>query len=274
MEDGAWEEDSKDASGGEYGCAPEPAEHADFFMARETHRVTRCSTTVCALTRFMCGPGMEVPRAQYVGARSLWGTLSTAWNASVKAAAPHSRTFDRVSLSVFSRKLLESLEIDGKDTGYTGLSHVWLVAALSDGTFYWLQSFIGQYSLYTWMARKGHYHLTADQLDHRLTLLDRLTATDAWDGEAEAMYKELFNVSMKEHWFNDKLDPFRRARKLKTAEFNAEDHALVVVWDKVCDVSVECKKRASKGAEARKRPPPVRSNARSTKRTPARRRAP
>lgn len=276
-------EDSREAAGGDYGCTPEPTEHDDFFMARETHRVTRCSTTVCALTRFMCGPGMEVPRAQHVGARSLWGTLSSAWNASVKAGAMHSRIFYRVSLSVYSRKALESLERDEdeeeegsdgeRDTGYTGLSHVWLVAALSDGSFYWLQSFIGQYSLYTWMGRKAHYHLTADQLHHRLTLLDRLTLTDAWDTDAEAMYKELFNVSMKEHWFNDKLDPFRRGRKLKTAEFNAQEHALLVVWDKVCDVDVACKLRTAKAAEARKSSPPVRSGARLPKRTP-RRRAP
>lgn len=217
--------------GGKYGCIPEPV--ADS-MELETTRVTRCSTTVCALSRFFCGEGSEKSTDYRFGFDSL--------KDHIKRERPRGAQKTR-----FYRAVLSSVAAKSNDhsTKHTGLNHVWMIVALQDGTFYWLQSFIMKYSLYTWLKREGNYHLTKDELFRRLDNVERLTKARTWDAISEGYYAELFNVSMSDYWTMSDLDNSFQL-KARTERFDPQQDALITIWQQVCDLGVVCKERAPK----------------------------
>jgi len=221
-------------SGGEHGCVPERPDEDDDIMNTETWRVTRCSTTVCALTRYFCGPGAEVPSVEYyVGLSTLKAIINRRWESAT--ASQHPRYFYRLSLGVVPT----SKDAD-RSARYTGLSHVWLIAALGNGSFYWLQSFIMKYSLYTWLKEEGYYHLTREELFRRLDLVESLTTASTWTNVAEKHYTELFNVSMQDYWKMAEIDAAMMLRS-HSRRFDPNVDRLFTIWDTVCSLTVVCK---------------------------------
>ena len=75
---------------------------------------------------------------------------------------------------------------------------MWSVIGYPDGSFYWLQSFIGEYTLGTWMRRSGTTPLSLAELRRRVGLLRVLEEAKSWTAEADAAYSELFGVSFVE----------------------------------------------------------------------------
>jgi hypothetical protein len=64
-----------------------------------------------------------------------------------------------------------------------------------DGTFFWLQSYIDEYSLGTWMARSkeaGINPMSAAELRRRLIVLHALEeVVESWDDTADDIYDEV-----------------------------------------------------------------------------------
>lgn len=83
----------------------------------------------------------------------------------------------------------------------SGYSHAFSIIAQPDGSYFWLQSFIGHYSLATWMKQKDKEKasgvagvLTYDELIDNLDKIDRLMKIDGWTAKANDDYLDLFNV--------------------------------------------------------------------------------
>ena len=211
--------------GGKHGCVPERLDADDV----ETMRVTRCSTTVCALARYFCGPGAEVPYAEYVGFSKLKARINDRWNSAT--AGQHPKYFYRLSLGV-----VEASKHDSR----TDLNQVWLIAALGDGSFYWLQSFIIKYSLSTWLKEEGYYHLTREELFRLLDLVESLTNPKWTNDVGEKHYRELL-VSMDDYWM---VADTEAATMLKpqSRRFNPKVDILVAQWDTVCSLTDVCQR--------------------------------
>ena len=174
----------------------------DLSMLVETMRVTRCTTTQSALTAYFCGSAVQHnqdtnadaggPKGSYGGhgpeAIDGFSTILAAYHARGEAEGTHERHVYRLGI--------------GSEDGKAGYAHVWNVVALPTGRFYWLQSFIGHYSLATWMdtLAKGEPDAVAgmsfEALQAKLDLLKTLFAFRKWDTETNRAYKELFNVDM------------------------------------------------------------------------------
>ena len=116
-----------------------------------------------------------------------------------------------------------------------GYSHAFSIVGQPDGTYYWLQSYIGHYSLSTWMKKADYGKqsslagvLTYDELMIKLDTVDRLMSIDSWSSQANADYLDLFNVD------KDLLAASgNRGRKIKQW---TEDHRLSsFVWDEACE---------------------------------------
>ena len=186
----------------------------------------------CALTRYFCGQGAEVPFAEYVGFSKLKVRINDKWNSAT--AGQHPKYFYRLSLGVVETP---------KGAGHTGLSHVWLIAALEDSTFYWLQSFIQKYSLYTWLEKEGYYHLTREELFRRLDLVESLTNGATWTkGDGEKHYRELFNVSMNDYWTMADIEAATML-KPQARRFDPKVDILVAHWDTVCSLTDACQRK-------------------------------
>jgi len=68
-----------------------------------------------------------------------------------------------------------------------GVDHVWTVVSREDGSFWWLQSFVDQYSLGAWMAkstREGLNPMAAGEVKRRVALLRDLEAETAQGRQA------------------------------------------------------------------------------------------
>jgi hypothetical protein len=86
----------------------------------------------------------------------------------------------------------------GLESGEAGIDHVWMIVQNADHSFLWLQSYIGEYSLGTFMdlSRKAGFNpMSISELRRRVALLKILEQKkDAWDQETDDAYFELFNV--------------------------------------------------------------------------------
>lgn len=86
----------------------------------------------------------------------------------------------------------------GINSGEANIDHVWMIVHNSDGSFWWLQSYISEYSLGSWMDlshKAGFNPMSISEMRRRVALLKILEQEkDAWDQEADDAYFELFNV--------------------------------------------------------------------------------
>lgn len=81
------------------------------------------------------------------------------------------------------------------------LEHVWTVVSLPNGTYYWLQSYISQYSLGEWMsksAREGTNPMSWEELQCRVELIREIETQrqDGWDEQVNRAYDTLWNVDI------------------------------------------------------------------------------
>eukprot|EP01006_Ploeotia_vitrea_P000776 TRINITY_DN103636_c0_g1_i1.p1 TRINITY_DN103636_c0_g1~~TRINITY_DN103636_c0_g1_i1.p1 ORF type:complete len:318 (-),score=30.05 TRINITY_DN103636_c0_g1_i1:74-1027(-) len=152
---------------------------------------TRCSSTAFALKAYFCG----VEQAQASPSAAFKGSSFSKFVDVHRALAT-----DGQHVTWMVQMGMGNNHRHG-DAGLkaAGLSHTWLVTALPDGHYMWLQSFIEQYTFQQWIdlaKQRGEYTLTLKQLRHKIKLMEVLTDAVAWTPEVNAAYLELFNVDM------------------------------------------------------------------------------
>ena len=117
----------------------------------------------------------------------------------------------------------------------SGYAHAFSIIAQPDGSYFWLQSFIGHYSLATWLKKKDGSKLsglagvlTYAELIVKLDTLDRLMMIDGWTNESNNDYIDLFNV--------DKNLEKVNSRSTRNHRRWIPDHRLsVFTWDEACE---------------------------------------
>ena len=190
-------------TGGEDGHEPEALSTSigdkGGHSAAESMAVTRCTSTRFAVTAYFCGldiaHNLDKDNAEVAtkivgqaGVEDAIDALKKALSqlhAVGRATGEHKRFVYRLGV--------------GSEDGKAGYAHVWNIVAQPDGTFLWLQSFINQYSLPTWMKQsdsRDERHLLFDTILHKLELIRKLMRIDKWDAEANDAYLAVFNVDM------------------------------------------------------------------------------
>ena len=204
----------------------------NMHMLTETMRVTRCATTQSALTAYFCGAAIQ--RNQDVnaagGPKGWFGGLGSEaidqfnstlamYHAIGQASGTHERLVYRLGI--------------GSEDGKAGYAHVWNVVALPTGHFYWLQSFIGQYSLGTWMntlakadERGAVQGMSFKALQAKLALLKTLFKFEQWDAATNHAYLQLFNVDMAAA--RSKRDAMTKEERISTQRLGSFS------WDLAC----------------------------------------
>ena len=109
----------------------------------------------------------------------------------------------------------------GCDDALAGYSHAFSIVAQPDGSFYWLQSFIGHYSLAQWM-KKSDAKLSLDGLLAKLDQVQRLRNITDWTQQANKDYLQLFGVDKSADGFK-----WKESRRLKH-----------FYWDEACEYPV------------------------------------
>ncbi|KAL7544214.1 hypothetical protein ACHAWF_007599 [Thalassiosira exigua] len=192
-----------DDFGGPGGHVAEPVDWEDV----ESIRVTRCATTQTAVTAYFCGAdvatNLDVGRGSnrkmpHFGTESLQKYLQCRYEQGERNDGVHRRSVYRIGI------------YSSENPGY---NHAFNIVAQPDGTFFWLQSFIGHYSLTTWMKKADAKkvsglsgHLTYPELLEKLRKVGRLMSTYSWTDQANADYLDLFNADKTNE---SKLNPGR-----------------------------------------------------------------
>jgi len=179
----------------------------DMHMLTETMRVTRCATTSSALAGYFCGRSVQHNQDRHSATRKGYfgGSGHEAIVPLNSTLAIHHAEGERALAAGTGahRRLVYRIGVAPED-GAAGYAHVWTVVALPTGRFYWLQSFIGHYSLHSWMRKLEREHgvaeaargLSLETLQRKLTTLASLFRFDRWDEAANTAYESLFNVDM------------------------------------------------------------------------------
>ena len=218
----------------------------------ESIKTTRCATTRSALTAYYCGRTVAKNNDVALGRRNVKGvTFGTAsFTDHVNFYQHHNEgdegkggrdyiDSDDGRHRYYHRRSVYRLGI-GCTKGCVGFEHAFTIVAQPDGTFLWLQSFIGMYSLSTWMKKKDStkeselaYRLTFNELMEKLDMLDRLMAisNSEWSFESNTYYNYLFNVNQSEEALrNDRARPWN------------PDHPLdSFTWDEACQYPLPSK---------------------------------
>ena len=215
-----YEEMAEHVDAGGEDAAPETLDATDL----QSMAVTRCSSTQYAVTAYFCGAkaaGRPDEGAQLIGGYdviSMKEMLRDPWHVAVAEYKRRQRKLEKKrkrelenSTETDKRKspsdrspapeprLVLRLAIGQQKRSTPSLEHVWSIVGLSDGTFLWLQSYIGFYTLTEWMDHavgSGQKALSLSQLEGKLSnlqqLLDVSGAASAWTADLNADYKELF----------------------------------------------------------------------------------
>ena len=148
----------------------------------ESVAVTRCTATNYAITAYFCGSEAadNMDSGKWRPGTVFGGGL---------------RAFE----GLLDRQEAQRLVLRfGLGSGEAKIDHVWMIIGEADGSFVWLQSYIDEYSLGTWMElanSTGVNPMSLSGLRRRVELLKILAqAKDGWDEEADDAYFELFNV--------------------------------------------------------------------------------
>ena len=205
------------------------AEATDMLDVEEI-RVTRCSTSRSAITAYFCGADVATNQDVSLGHD---GKLHNYGTKSFRRYLECRHKQGVENNGIFHRSVFR-LGVGCKDN-LAGYSHAFSIVGQPDGTYYWLQSYIGHYSLSTWMKKAdlGKQStlagvLTYDELMTKLDTVDRLMSIDSWSSQANADYLDLFNVDK-----NLLAASGNRGRKIKQW---TEDHRLSsFVWDEACE---------------------------------------
>ena len=115
--------------------------------------------------------------------------------------------------------------------------------AQPDGTFVWLQSFIGHYALQTWMKqqdRMGRRYLSLEQLLELLASLRQLMAIERWSDRANLAYVNLFNVDF---FSEDPTIATTWRREHRISRFS---------WDLACEYPIPGGQRAKRPSAKKK----------------------
>ena len=216
--------------GGRDGHAPE---EVDFDKSpTKAIEVTRCSSTNYAVTAYFCGDAVASNKDRHVDINTYRETIVGDQGVDLlerfmgglrdDRSGGHGDGGGRQARTVFRFGFGPTHDtVDGEPVGHLDIEHVWTVVALPTGEFWWLQSFIGHYSLLDWMSKpplEGHEEEEEEEaetglensssgrprsraimgwkeLRRRFDLLRVLEAPrDLWDGEADDAYAELFDV--------------------------------------------------------------------------------
>mmetsp|Transcript_33600 Transcript_33600/g.56519 ORF Transcript_33600/g.56519 Transcript_33600/m.56519 type:complete len:353 (+) Transcript_33600:163-1221(+) len=204
--------------GGDDGHEPEAISHEDL----NTVAVTRCTSTRFAVTAYFCGLDVASNRDQ---SRRESGN-STALEFEGAAALDEHLVYMHRDLQA----VMYRLGIGSATPSDPPQSHVWSIVGHPDGTFHWLQSFVGHYSLQEWMThveKIGEKNLSLAQLRAKLRQVQELQAVEAWTERANALYLELFHV--------DQSKAAQARGGGGRHEWVAEEHGLVhLTWDMAC----------------------------------------
>lgn len=198
-------------------------------MDLENIRVTRCSTTRSGITAYFCGKDVATNQDAALGYKGKvpnFGVESfrqylTCRHRDGHGTGTHKRSVYRLGV--------------GCKDNLAGYSHAFSIVAQPDGTYFWLQSYISQYSLATWMSKADGTkesglaaHLTYDELMEKLDAVDRLMSIDSWTPDANADYNDLFNV-------DKDLEAAKGSTRRKINQWNMDHRLHVFSWDEACE---------------------------------------
>lgn len=180
---------------------------------------TRCSTARSAITAYFCGAevaenhdvglAVEKRRPYSVGVASFTKFLSCRHQEGERNGS-HRRSVYRLGI--------------GCQDILAGYSHAFSIVAQPDGSFLWLQSFIGQYSLQQWMDKtkfdgSPQAELTWGQLQAKLKQMIRLMDITGWTNQANQDYLELFGVN----------------KGMNAHTWKPDQRLEFFVWDEACE---------------------------------------
>ena len=194
----------------------------------ESMRGTRCSTTRSAVTAYFCGADVAQNQDLALGAsrkpsnpgvQSFADYITCRYNQGESNGGNHKRAVYRLGI--------------GCEDSLAGYSHAFSIIAQPDGSFFWLQSYIGHYSLQSWMEQgdvlgNPHGHLSYDQLIQKLQKVERLMNIWSWTPQANADYFELFWVDKEEKALENGKPPVART-------WDPTHRLSSFVWDEACE---------------------------------------
>lgn len=185
---------------------------------------TRCSTTRSAVTAYFCGAEIAENQDAALGLQRKMYNVGLPSFADI-VACRHQQGQE----SGQHRRSVYRFGIGCKDS-LAGYSHAFSIIAQPDGSFYWLQSFIGHYSLQQWMS-KPDAQLSLGELQSKLGQIQRLMNITSWTEQANLDYLELFGV--------DKNKEKMSHHKERRSRFWEPSHRLeYFVWDEACEYPV------------------------------------
>ena len=200
-------------------------------MLMEFAKVTRCATTQHAVTAYFCGARVASNELNDVvlggddhatatsyrpneGVDSFSYHLECRHSQGEESGGVHKRSVYRINFFPDNDELI--------------FGHTFNIVAQPDGTFLWLQSFIGFYSLSSWLdqtdsthsGRRGH--VTLSEVLAKLDQISVLMEVESWDDEANSIYDDLFHA--------DKSDVSK--------EWNTSHRLSSFIWDEACEYPV------------------------------------
>lgn len=196
----------------------------------EEIRVTRCSTSQSAVTAYMCGAEKALDSDAALGLyeRKMWNFGTASFRGYLKCR------HDQGEQNGNHRRSVYRLRIGCKDS-LAGYSHAFSIVSQPDGTYFWLQSFIGHYSLSTWMKKKDDTKesglagvLTYDELMAKLDAVDRLMNINDWTPEANDNYLDLFNV-------DKTLERVSGNHGMQLKKWDPDHRLDQFTWDEACE---------------------------------------
>ena len=205
----------------------------------EKMRGTRCSTAQSAITAYFCGADVatnqDVALDPVLRKPHNFGIRS--FSTYVKCRHEQGRREDEGENNVEShRRAVYRLGVGAEDS-LSGYSHAFSIIAQPDGTFFWLQSFISQYSLQRWMSKTRSHpdgtttpigHMTLEELLERLDKLERLMNIRGWTTQANSDYDELFDVDKEK-------EAIKRGKPPVSTTWEPTHRLAHFYWDEACE---------------------------------------
>ena len=198
--------------------------------------ITRCSTTVFSITHYLCGEDIALRKKVHF-------ELEYGIDVESVVAFVNATHDNHIAKNTTERYVLRLGLGQHSHRQHIGISHVWCILFHEDGTFSWLQSFIGHYSLKQYMAKKSH-RLTYHGLIERLHRVQSLTLLQTW---SDGLYESLFDVAPAAEELKTRLDSYTIGRhqasrpftdylspNLDQVAFDPQVHGLALRWDAAC----------------------------------------
>ena len=194
----------------------------------EAVKVTRCATTQVAVTAYFCGARVASSE-HYDGGEGkdyedlvlhnrpegLSFHLTCRHEQGKRNGGVHKRSVYRIDVSPANDELV--------------FGHAFNIVAQPDGTFFWLQSFIGEYSLSAWLGRKDPQtqsglrgQLTLSEVLAKLDQIKLMMDVESWDEEANFIYKDLFDCD----------------KSQVANEWDSSHRLFFFLWDEACEYPV------------------------------------